>query len=82
MSLQDKLDAQRQELESAAPKEAVEIMHKATQELEQSGILNRVKARGDTAPDFSLNNYSGQKVSLSEKLESGPVVLGFYRGGW
>ena len=82
MSLQDKLDAQRQQLESAAPSEAVEVMHKATQELQQSGILSRVKARGDTAPDFSLNNYSGQKVNLSEKLENGLVVLGFYRGGW
>ncbi|MFP3980613.1 MAG: hypothetical protein ACLFUY_04405 [Desulfobacterales bacterium] len=82
MSLQDKLDAQRQQLESAAPKEAVEVMHKATQQLAQSGILSRVKARGDTAPDFSLNNYSGQKIRLSEKLENGPVVLGFYRGGW
>ena len=82
MSLQDKLDAQRQQIESAAPSEAVEVMHKATQELQQSGILSRVTARGDTAPDFSLNNYSGQKVNLSEKLENGPVVLGFYRGGW
>ena len=82
MSLQDKLDAQRQQLESAAPKEAVEVMHKATQELQQSGILGRVKALGDTAPDFSLNNYGGKAVSLSEKLKNGPVVLGFYRGGW
>lgn len=82
MSLQEKLDAQRQELESAAPESAVEVMHKATEELEKSGIADRAKKVGDTAPDFSLKNYKGETVSLSQKLKQGPVVLGFYRGGW
>jgi len=37
---------------------------------------------GDIAPDFSLRDYQGRSVSLSESLSQGPVVLGFYRGGW
>ena len=33
---------------------------------------------GDTAPDFSLLNQKGEKVTLSDLLKSGPVVLFFY----
>ncbi len=82
MGLQEKLDAQVRELQSAAPKEALEIMHQATVDLQQSGIMDHVKSAGDIAPDFSLKNFQGQTVNLSAKLSEGPVVLGFYRGGW
>lgn len=82
MSLQEKLDAQVRELQSAAPKEALDVMHQATVDLQQSGIMDHVKSVGDTAPDFSLKNYQGQTIALSAKLSEGPVVLGFYRGGW
>ncbi len=34
--------------------------------------------KGDSAPDFSLLNQSGEKVTLSELLKTGPVVLFFY----
>jgi peroxiredoxin Q/BCP len=33
---------------------------------------------GDTAPDFSLLDQKGEKVTLSDLLKSGPVVLFFY----
>jgi peroxiredoxin Q/BCP len=33
---------------------------------------------GDTAPDFSLLSQKGEKVTLSELLKSGNVVLFFY----
>lgn len=33
---------------------------------------------GDTAPDFTLSDQSGESVSLYGLLESGPVVLFFY----
>lgn len=82
MRLQEKLDAQVRELQSAAPKEALEVMHQATVDLQQSGIMDKVKTVGDIAPDFSLKNFRGQPVSFSAKLSEGPVVLGFYRGGW
>jgi len=82
MSLQEKLDAQKQKLGSAASKEALEVMHRATEDLENSGIADKAKAKGDLAPDFTLDNFQGQPVTLSQKLAEGPVVLGFYRGGW
>ncbi len=33
---------------------------------------------GDAAPDFSLLDQKGEKVTLSDLLKSGPVVLFFY----
>lgn len=33
---------------------------------------------GDTAPEFTLDDQSGQPVTLSQELEAGPVVLFFY----
>jgi peroxiredoxin len=37
---------------------------------------------GDAAPDFSLPDAYGTLVTLSSLLETGPVVLTFYRGDW
>ncbi|MBC7930835.1 MAG: redoxin domain-containing protein [Rubrivivax sp.] len=37
---------------------------------------------GETAPDFTLEDQRGRKVTLSEARAKGPVVLVFYRGYW
>lgn len=37
---------------------------------------------GEKAPDFTLSNALGKKVSLKDELKKGPVVLVFYRGAW
>ena len=37
---------------------------------------------GEKAPDFVLNNAFGEKVRLRDKLDTGPVILVFYRGAW
>jgi len=37
---------------------------------------------GSKAPDFTLKNAIGNKVSLYDELENGPVILMWYRGGW
>ena len=39
-------------------------------------------AVGETAPDFTLEDQNGRKVSLSESRGKNPVVLVFYRGYW
>ncbi|HCO85433.1 MAG TPA: alkyl hydroperoxide reductase [Arenibacter sp.] len=39
-------------------------------------------SKGDIAPDFTLLNAIGKKVSLSEALKSGIVIIKFYRGEW
>jgi hypothetical protein len=82
MGLQEKLTRLKNGIESQAPKEAVEIMHRATEDLERSGILDSIVKVGDQAPDFSLKNADGEESSLRDFLSHGPVVLTFYRGKW
>lgn len=82
MRLQEQLDAFRKSFEAQAPKDVLEIMHRATEGLRNSGILERAVKVGDRAPDFSLRNTRGQEVTLRQLLSKGPVVLSFYRGRW
>ena len=37
---------------------------------------------GETAPDFTLEDQRGRRVTLSEASAKGPVVVVFYRGYW
>jgi hypothetical protein len=39
-------------------------------------------AVGDLAPDFSLESYGGDVVTLSELRGQKEVILVFYRGYW
>jgi cytochrome oxidase Cu insertion factor (SCO1/SenC/PrrC family) len=43
--------------------------------------LERVKV-GDTAPDFTLENLDGRRITLSDVHRKMNVVLVFYRGQW
>ena len=37
---------------------------------------------GEMAPNFTLEDHNGQKVTLGALRGSGPTVLAFYRGNW
>lgn len=52
----------------------------ATTVLAQTGA--KPKGVGDTAPDFTLVDHHGKKVTLSDSKGKSPVVLVFYRGYW
>jgi len=82
MGLQDKLDHMRKQFESSAPPEALAVMHRATDDLLHSGIMERVLKVGDRAPEFALPDELGNIVSSSELLREGPLVVSFYRGVW
>ena len=87
MSLQDKLDAFRTNIESGAPpynvpRSVIDAIHKSTNELIAGGHAERAKKAGDAAPAFSLKDAHGETVRLSDLLAKGPVVLTFYRGVW
>jgi cytochrome oxidase Cu insertion factor (SCO1/SenC/PrrC family) len=43
--------------------------------------LNRIKV-GEPAPDFTLENYDGNKITLSDFRGKKNVLLVFYRGHW
>ena len=87
MSLQDKLDAFRANLEAGgppynAPAWIHEPMHRATVELIASGAAERALKVGDQAPAFILRDSEGKTVSSAELLKQGPLVVTFYRGVW
>ncbi len=82
MSLEQKLAAIREAAGKRIPAEALAVMHKATEALRHSGILDRVIKPGMRAPDFTLNDQHGNAVTLSALLASGPVVMSIFRGFW
>lgn len=82
MGLQEKLNVLRKKFEASAPKDALDIMHRATADLKKSGILENALNVGDTMPDFSLTNSEGQVVRPHDLLSGGPLILTFYRGKW
>ncbi|MGV9930580.1 peroxiredoxin-like family protein [Streptomyces olivaceoviridis] len=64
------------------PAEIREIMHRAGQELADSGQADRALTAGAQAPRFGLPSATGQTLALDDLLAEGPVVLTFYRGAW
>lgn len=82
MGLQEKLNELRAQVESDLSREAVAMMHRATDELRASGILEGVLKVGEKAPEFSLPNVGNDIVSSRELLEKGNLVVSFYRGVW
>ena len=87
MSLQDRLDAFKADLEGGRlhikpTQEVLDTMHRATAELVASGQALHAKKAGDKAPEFTLNDPDGNPVSSTELLAKGPLVISFYRGVW
>ncbi len=64
------------------PGEVQAIVGGSFEKLMASDAGAKAQGVGDMAPDFTLPGVKGGDVSLSALLESGPVVLSFYRGGW
>ena len=82
MSLEDKLAATRAASATRIPPDRQAIMHRATEDLRNSGILDHIVEVGSRAPDFELDNHDGRRVSSAELLAGGPMVLSFFRGSW
>lgn len=82
MDLQERLNAHRSRFEATADPAVVQTVRRSIEDLERSGIRDRVARVGDPAPDFELPDPSGRLVRLREALERGPAVVSFYRGHW
>jgi AhpC/TSA family len=87
MTLQDRLNAFKADFEAGRfplkpSKEALEIMHRATAELIETGQAQRAKKVGEVAPQFTLRDPEGNDVSSRDLLAKGPLVVSFYRGVW
>lgn len=82
VKLPERMNAFKKDFENTAPKQTIETMHRATEALRSTGILDRTVKVGDKAPEFTLKNTKGEEISLAQLLSKGPIVLGFYRGRW
>jgi hypothetical protein len=82
MSLADKLAVMRAAAATRIPADRQAIMHRATEDLRKSGILDRIVPVGGRVPAFELANHDGRRVSSAELLAGGPMVLSFFRGSW
>lgn len=82
MSLQTKLNEYKAIFEKKAPGEVLERMHRATDDLRNSGILERALKTGDKAPYFALENAENKMVRSEDILSQRFMILTFYRGRW
>jgi hypothetical protein len=57
-------------------------LHRATDDLRASGIMDRVIKVGDPLRPFALKNVFGPELRSSELLANGPLVLTVFRGSW
>ena len=82
MSLADKLSAMRAASAGRVPADKQAIMHRATEDLRRSGILDHIVPVGGRMPPFDLANHDGRRVASNDLLAGGPMVLSFFRGSW
>ena len=82
MELEQELAAFRAEFARSAPAGRAALYDAKIEELRANFPLATVLQVGCLAPDFELPDVDGTHVSLRRSLQSGPVVLAFYRGGW
>ncbi|MEJ2057441.1 MAG: hypothetical protein P8X39_06350 [Desulfofustis sp.] len=82
MSLENNLNAIREKSKSRLPQEKREIMQKATAELADSGIMEKVLKTGQELPHFTLPDEHEIEVRSEDLLKKGPLIVSFYRGVW
>lgn len=82
MSLAEEVDALTAKNRATATPEGKAIYGKAAAALAETDILETALREGDTAPMFELPDALGKPVSLADLLETGPVIISFYRGAW
>ncbi|MGW8956428.1 peroxiredoxin-like family protein [Paenibacillus sp. NPDC055715] len=80
-NLQRELNAAKAHMEKMLPQKMVDVFEKTIQKIGDSNTANGLSL-GTKAPDFSLPDYTGRVITLSEETTKGPVVLIFYRGHW
>jgi peroxiredoxin len=82
-SLQDQLDRITQNTRTLVQPERLAVSEKATADLFNTGIEDRILKVGVQAPSFTLEDArTGKPVHSAALLALGPLVLNFFRGRW
>ena len=82
MSLEEKLAKIREAGAKRIPEDKRAILGGHTQELIDSGIMDRTIQAGDTLPPFALQNSDGVEITSAGLLAQGAVVMTVFRGHW
>jgi len=81
-SLAQELKEQNAAGRTRMPTQTLAVLDDAAARVAALGLAESSRGVGAAAPDFTLPDAAGERVSLSALLANGPVVLSFYRGGW
>jgi peroxiredoxin len=82
-SLQDQLDRITQNTRALVQPERLAVSEKATEDLFNTGIEDRILKAGAEAPAFTLEDALTHKpVNSADLLALGPLVVNFFRGRW
>jgi peroxiredoxin len=81
-TLQDQLDQITANTRHLVQPERLAVGERAVSELFASRIEERILPVGATAPEFALKDSNGKLVRSRDLLESGPLVIKFFRGRW
>ena len=83
ISLQDQLDRITQNTRALVQPERLAVSEKATEDLFNTGIEDRIMRAGAQAPAFTLEDALTHKpVRSTDLLALGPLVINFFRGRW
>src|SRR5579863_3159554 len=80
--LQDQLDEITANTRKLVQAERMAVGERAVAELFATGIEERILPVGATAPEFALRDYNHKMMRSAELLETGPLVIKFFRGRW
>ena len=64
------------------PADMSALIEQGAGEISALDIIETARKAGDMAPDFTLNDQSGESRTLNDYLAIGPLVVTFYRGAW
>jgi peroxiredoxin len=82
-SLQDQLDRITQNTRALVQPERLAVSEKATEDLFNTGIENRVLKVGSQAPSFTLEDALTHKpINSADLIALRPLVVNFFRGRW
>jgi peroxiredoxin len=81
--LQDQLDRITQNTRALVQPERLAVSEKATADLFNTGIEDRILNVGAHAPAFTLEDaLTGKPINSTDLLALGPLVVNFFRGRW
>ena len=81
-TLQDILNEKKEGFNVKADSTKKRVYAEGIQAVIDAKITENALQVGDKAPNFTLTNATGNKVTLYKELKKGPVIQMWYRGGW